>query len=98
MEMKKSKLAKLKMPMKRPDEEEDMDMMDMEGGEEGGDELDMAMAEPDEAEMKEEMGEGAASNLAAVSDDELLAEMKKRGLKPEDLGAPEEASDLEEEA
>jgi hypothetical protein len=82
MAMDKKKLGKLAMPKKRREEE------DFEMAAEAGDEPE-AMPElgPDETDAMEgdlemDMGEEAAPNLdlEGLSDDDLLAEVKKRGL------------------
>lgn len=91
--MKSSKLSKLKMPeRKKPDlaELESEDSMEMEEPEElaleGAEEQDSLDAELPEAP--------APSDLDSLSDDELLAELKKRGL----MGKlDEEKSEDEEE-
>lgn len=59
-----SKLRGMKMPMKAADE--------MELGDE--------FAATDEAPTSEEEAEAPASALESISDEELLAELKKRGL------------------
>ena len=91
-----SKLKKLPMPMakssKKKPESEDMELSEEESAEEGPeleielegmDSLD-GMSEPeevaaegDEAEATEDTGE---LDLSALTDDELMAELKKRGL------------------
>lgn len=93
----KNKLSKLKMPMR---EEVDTSELDMEMPSGEGD-----MAEGDMEEPSKE------SPLAGASDDELLAEMKKRGLmgdleessseemaRDEMLGADEEEDEMSEYA
>jgi len=85
--VKKIELKKLSMPSKKVEEQEaemDMDML----GEDLGMSEDMDMAEAGMSEMPE---------LEMIADEDLLAEVKKRGLSLEDL--PEaEAEDMEEEA
>lgn len=72
--MEKKKLSKLSMPEKRKDEM-DLEEMDL------GSEEEMPMAEEEEMAGEElSMEEGPASDLEAISDDDLLAEIKKRGL------------------
>ena len=70
----KSKLSKLRMP----------DQMDeMESGMEVGSEMPESEGEMEmEPEMESELGEGEMSPevLAAASDDDLMAEVEKRGL------------------
>ena len=83
--MKLSKLKKMKMPK---DQEMDMSELDMSEGESPSDES----AESPEMEMAEDEMEMAPSPLDSISDDELMAEIEKRGLmsqlskseKPED--------------
>lgn len=73
------KLAKVKMPGKKPEPEFDMSEL---GAEEG-----------------EEMAEGEAepvSELEAVSDEDLIAEMKKRGLNLESLDSEGASPDEEQ--
>lgn len=89
---KKSKLDKLKMPEKRADEEMDMLELSEESPE-------MEAAEGEEmAEMgaEEAAPEAEPSALEAVSDDELVAEMKKRGLKLDEAGDAPAAEDDQE--
>lgn len=76
----KNKLSKLKMPMREEVDTSELDMaMDGEEMAEGSEEGDM-----EEMPSKE-------SPLAGASDDELLAEMKKRGL----MGGLEEGGEEE---
>lgn len=78
----KNKLSKLKMPMREEVDTSELDMaMD---GEETVDEGDMAEGDMEGKPSKE-------SPLAGASDDELLAEMKKRGL----MGGLEEGGEEE---
>ena len=91
--MKRDKLKSMKMPKKAEmgDEEimADLDMLEEEGPEDG----DMA--------MEDEMPMEDAGMLEDVSDEELLAELEKRGLAPasEDMAMEdeEEEMDLEDE-
>lgn len=75
-----SKLKKMKMPGKKGEE------MEMEGMEEGASELEAAeesygMEEDlEEPGLPKEAAEGDLAALEAISDDDLLAELKKRGL------------------
>ncbi len=84
------KLSKLKMPMKK-DPEEEMDLAELDAEDEELPELDedLAMEGEEDVAMDEEM-----SPAAALSDEELLAEIKKRGIE-KDLDAPagEESED-----
>jgi len=93
--MKFSKLKK-KMPEKKGEEMEGMEMegADMEAVAEEAD----AEAEPMEQEMSEEslaMEEApAAPELEAISDEELMAELKKRGLMSQMEEGEEEADEM----
>jgi len=81
----KMKLGKLSMPKKKPSEME-MEMEGEEMSEESGDmpdSLGSLMGEMEDGEMdaSEAMGAGGEDGPAAMlSDDELLAELRKRGL------------------
>jgi hypothetical protein len=91
---KKKKLSKLSMPERRAPEE--MELMEFEG-----EEPEMEMPESEEMELEmdkapaEEALDAQMSAAADLSDDELLAEIKKRGLTA-DLGE-EEAEEAEQE-
>lgn len=79
---KKSKLSKLSMPKKKSDEDMASDYgleMEAEPGEEamaGEEEMDMGM----DGEEMPPVEDAQESMLTDVPDEELLAEMKKRGL------------------
>jgi hypothetical protein len=75
----KNKLSKLKMPMREEVDTSELDMA-MDGEE---------MAEGEEGDMEEMPSK--ESPLAGASDDELMAEMKKRGL----MGGLEEGGEKE---
>lgn len=77
---KDSKLNKLQMPKKRQD---DMEMDDMLAAEDEGSPEEEASESPEEEAQEDDMGAEKASPLADVSDDDLLAEIKKRGLSSE---------------
>lgn len=84
---KKKKLDKMKMPSSKA--ELDMSELEMpEMDEEESSELELEM-EPMDMESEDS---AASSMLADVSDDELLAELKKRGLSAE-LEMPSEEED-----
>lgn len=75
------RLKGMKMPSSKKFEEEyDSEESDMEASEE-------------EDESAEEESEGEAPALDAISDEELIAELQRRGLAEEDA----EASDMSEE-
>lgn len=85
------KLGKLRMPEKR----KGMDLSELDESSdsvsEAGDEpaMDDAMAGDEDLEaMDMEASEGEGGPLSGMSDDELMAEVKKRGLMAE-LGKPE---------
>lgn len=85
MKMDLSKLKKLKMPAKQDPaleaKEEEMGMDLDDDQEEGEPEEHKAMVLGDEAEeAPEAMEEAAPAELEHVSDDDLLAEIQKRGL------------------
>ena len=92
--MKLSKIKKMKMPEKKG---EDMAGMDM-GPEDMSDTAEESSESPELAASEkesgmEEMPQEAPSDLASLSDDELMAEIKKRGLMAqmaESAGMPEE--------
>lgn len=93
MKMEK-KLSKLKMPMKKdPEEEMDLGELDLDEDMEVGEEEPLA----DEMEMMEGEEDVEQSPAAALSDDELLAELKKRGLE-KSMAEGEEEEEEEEEA
>lgn len=80
-------LAKLKMPPKRmekPSEDEGVDDLDDEGSPD-----EEALESPDEEKAE---GEEASHDLTDVSDDDLMAEVKKRGL----LKGQDDQSDSED--
>lgn len=90
-EKKKKKLGMLSMPEKRAGEE--MDYAEMDEMEEGSDELDLGLEDAEEgdmdlSELEEAPMESEGSDLEAISDEELMAELKKRGLSSE-LGSEE---------
>lgn len=86
MKMGKGKLGKLQMPKR---EEVDMSELEMEAGPEEGADMELEL----EAEGGEERpAEG--SELADVADEDLIAEMKKRGL----MGKLAEEGDMDLEA
>jgi hypothetical protein len=91
--MKMSKLKKMKMPEKKGMEKDEMEGMEMAS--ESGEEMDMEEMPMEEESMGEEMASeempAPASDLEMVSDDDLMAELKKRGLMSQlDESAPEE--------
>jgi hypothetical protein len=92
MYMKKMAMPKKQeaMPPKRKPKEEDMALeLEIEEGESEEPEM-----EGEELDLKSMMGEGESEEggmLAEVSDDALMAELKKRGLMPEGAAAPEAA-------
>lgn len=84
-------LNKLKMPMKKP-----MDLAELK--DQGADEA-PAEGSPEEEAMESPAEEAQEmSQLDQVSDEELLAELKKRGLMGDDMeaGAPDMSADYEE--
>jgi hypothetical protein len=87
--MARKELSKLQMPMKKKEDMEGDEMLqelDMgEGEEEEAPELE---DESSPADMSEDMSE-----LANLSDDDLLAECEKRGLKVEKAAPEEENTD-----
>lgn len=92
--MKKEMLKKIGMPSKRPEEmemEEDLAFEDLDG-EAFADDLE------GEPEMEDDF-ETEAPALDDLSDDELLAEIMKRGLTipEEDMSDPEEIEEIEED-
>lgn len=93
-----SKLSKLGMPKKRKEEEE-LDLSELDLGAEGemAEESAAPEMEAEEGEMEAEMDADAeASPAADLSDDDLIAEMQKRGL-IEELDAEMPESDEEDE-
>lgn len=74
---KPGKLGKLKMPMKRGNEMDASDLMDEEALESPNDE---AAESPEEQGMEQEMGTESPVHMDTISDEELLAEIRKRGL------------------
>lgn len=104
-----SKLKKLKMPAKKGAEEAEMEGMEEMHSEEGEDspelaakeeelgmDLDQDMEEGESPEHKKKVLGKSSAALEAVSDDDLMAELKKRGLMSK-LGE-EEAAEGEEES
>lgn len=90
----KANLAKMKMPAPKSKKPAAADEFD----------IDMEMAPADDAEavdgmpdMAKKPAAEAASAAADLSDDELLAEMKKRGLKPGEGSPEEEAAESPDE-
>lgn len=77
MSDKSGKLGKLKMPKR---EEMDMSEFDMEPKEESAEYEAMEAPEEEGAEMEEMEASESPSELKAASDEDLLAEVKKRGL------------------
>lgn len=95
MASKKAKLKDMKMPDKRQ-EEMDMEEMQFDLGE--GEEEPFQSEEPsefEEAAEGEEMSSESSPELEALSDDELMAEVKKRGLMSQ-LDSEEESAESEE--
>ena len=87
----KNKLSKLKMPKR---DEVDMSELDMEAGPEEGAEAEGPEMELEvEAEGSERPAEGS-SDLEGVADEDLIAELKKRGL----MGKLAEEGDMDLEA
>jgi hypothetical protein len=76
------KLKKLKMPESSKPEKEMMDELMAEYEDSPEDEVGPGMEEDEDMVLGEEMGiePAAPAELAAVSDEELMAELKKRGL------------------
>lgn len=99
MAKKESKLGKLKMP-KDPGPEDMGLAMDEGMGEEGGGADEAEYATDISPEMGEDVGidNHNADALTKASDDELIAEMKKRGLKADDIQGSSEGEQLEEPA
>lgn len=81
-------LKKMKMPKR---EEISVDELDMEMPAEGGEDM---MAEGEEVPSADE---GKMADLAAVSDEDLMAEMKKRGLMSDMSGEDMEMAEGGEE-
>lgn len=75
MSDKSGKLGKLKMPKR---EEINLDELDMGDKEESPEEE--AAESPEEEKMEDESAEKHTDELKSVSDEDLLAEVKKRGL------------------
>jgi hypothetical protein len=76
------KLKKLKMPMAKAPEKDMMEELDYEGEDMEMPE-DMEMADEEMPEMEEDMDmdpAGEMPELSSVSDELLMAELKKRGL------------------
>lgn len=89
---KDSKLSKLKMPEKRSDE------MDLSELDQEGNDMESADSEFPTEEESEPVAEGEemmeASPLADLSDDELMAEVEKRGLMSQLPGEEEDDKSL----
>lgn len=88
------KFSEMDMPKKgkKPEKMEEIDIFSEEG--EAPEEMDMEEEKVPEVDM----GEEGSMKLGEFSDDELLAEMKKRGLKPEGkMGMGEEEEEEETE-
>lgn len=69
------------MPKKKMDEELDMEMMGMEEMEDSEMPMEDDMYAEDEMDMEMPMDEEAAAmDLESISDEELMAELRKRGL------------------
>lgn len=73
----KSRLDKLKMPEKK---KMDVSELEMELSPEEGSEPEMEMSEEEMPAQSDSPEQGAAIDLSSVSDDELKAELEKRGL------------------
>lgn len=69
------KLSKLSMPMKKKPMDPNMDSSMEEGSPE-----EEASESPEEEGREQDMGMDASKALEGVSDDDLMAELKKRGL------------------
>lgn len=95
MKMAKGKLGKLQMPKR---EEVDMSELDMEAGPSGEESPEYEMAESPEEEGGEspaiEGKEHGGGELSKVADEDLIAELKKRGL----MGKLAEEGDMDLEA
>lgn len=90
---KKPALANLEMPKDRKaDRAAELDLSDLNGEDEGAEDPAEEAAESPE----EEKAEGDQPDLASISDEDLLAEIKKRGL--EEGSDKEEAEESPEEA
>lgn len=87
------KLKKMKMPEKKG---EDMAGMEDMGMEEGSPEEE-ASESPDEAHMEGDDKMPENPELAKLSDDELLAEIKKRGLMADLHGADQQEAPADDE-
>lgn len=93
MKMAKGKLGKLQMPKR---EEVDMSELDMEAGPEESPEYEMAESPEEEGSESPEVEgkEHGGGELAKVADEDLIAELKKRGL----MGKLAEEGDMDLEA
>lgn len=83
--MKKDLKSKIKMPVKKLGDmevDQDLDML--------GEDLDMLEAE--DSEISEEVG----SDLEMIADEDLIKEVKKRGLSLDSV--PEESEEIDEES
>jgi hypothetical protein len=86
MKIMMSKLDKLKMPEKKP-------MMNESADAEEGSPEEEANESPEEEAQEQDEGKGDASDeLKMVSDDDLMAEMKKRGLMAKMMNNPDDES------
>ena len=86
---------KKSMPKKKPKEKDmalELEIEEEEEGEEGGEEKEGGEEGEESLDLKSMMAEGEegkAGPLAEVSDEELMAELKKRGLMPAESAVPE---------
>lgn len=86
---KSSKLSKIKMPTDDAGSDLDIAMSEPSGGE-------MDKVAEDDEFMAPEGHVSGGDALTAASDEELLAEIKKRGIKPDALG--EHADEMEDQS
>jgi len=88
----KKELMKLAMPSKKaPEMEAGMDLEGLSLDDES--DMEEGMAEEDMAMDMEDSGDGKASPLADIADEELLAEVKARGLSLEDESSEADAEE-----
>lgn len=94
MKLDMSKLKKMKMPESKKaapememeageemaEEEMPLELPELEAAEEGEEEMEEGEELAEEEGAEEEMGEMEPLDLSALSDEELMAELKKRGL------------------
>lgn len=94
----KKKLEKLKMPERKMDPDMDMSREDMEMAEAQESPEDEAMESPEYQVSEEEMGveKKQPAPLDDISDDELMAEIKKRGLMSQLDSGEEDAVAMDE--